>query len=59
MDAMLIGAVIGLAGVYLANKKGWIKVPDNMNYAYGAGIGAALAGYYIYRNNNKPKQIVK
>lgn len=55
MDTALVGAVIGLAVVYLANKKGWIKVPMPINFAYGAGIGAALGAYAIYRSNNKPK----
>ncbi len=55
MDAAIFGAVLGLGVVYLANKKGWIKVPNNMNFAYGAGIGALLAAYGIYRTNNKPK----
>ncbi len=55
MDAALVGAAIGLAGVYLANKKGWIKVPMNINFAYGAGIGAGLALYFIYRKNNNKK----
>ena len=54
-DAAIFGALVGMAGVFLANKKGWIKVPDNMNYAYGAGIGAAAGAYIIYRNSNKPK----
>ncbi len=54
-DAAIFGALIGLAGVFLANKKGWIKVPANINYAYGAGVGAAAAVYFIYRQNNKPK----
>jgi len=55
MDGILVGALIGLGAVYLANKKSWIKVPNNMNFAYGAGIGSALAAYFIYRKNNKPK----
>ena len=54
-DAAIVGAIIGLAGVFLANKKGWIKVPATINFAYGAGAGALLAAYFIYRNNNKPK----
>jgi hypothetical protein len=54
-DAAIVGALVGLAGVYLAHKKAWITVPDKMNYAYGAGIGAAAALYFIYRQNNKPK----
>ncbi len=55
IDAMLVGALIGAGGVYLANKKAWIAVPDKMHYAYGAGAGALLAAYFIYRQNNKPK----
>jgi hypothetical protein len=55
VDAMLVGALIGVGGVYLANKKGWIAVPDKMHYAYGAGGAALLAAYFIYRQNNKPK----
>lgn len=55
MDSAIVGALIGLGIVYLANKKNWIKVPDNMHYAYGAGIGALAGAYFVYRNNNKPK----
>jgi len=55
MDAALAGAAIGLVLVYIANKKAWIKVPNNMNYAYGAGIGAFLGAYAIFRSMNKPK----
>lgn len=55
MDTAIVGAVLGLAVVYLANKKQWIKVPMPINFAYGAGIGAALGLYFIYRQNNKPK----
>ncbi len=55
LDAILGGALVGLIAVHIANKKAWIKVPNNMNFAYGAGAGAVLAAYVIYRNNNKPK----
>ncbi len=58
MDAALAGAALGLIVVYLANKKGWIKIPNNMNYAYGSGIGAILGAYAIYRSMNKPKHKV-
>ncbi len=54
-DAALVGIIIGLAGVFIANKKGWIKAPDNMNFLYGAGAGIALSAYFVYRQNNKPK----
>lgn len=55
MDAAIAGAIFGLVAVFVANKKGWIKVPMNINYGYGVGAGALLAVYLIYRSNNKPK----
>ena len=55
MDAMLFGAVVGVGVVYLANKQNWIAEQDNKNYAYGAGAGALLFAYFVYRKNNKPK----
>lgn len=54
-DAAIIGALLGVGAVYLAQKKAWIKIPDKKNFLYGAGIGA-LAGFYImYRQKNKVK----
>jgi len=60
-DAIIIGAIIGAAGAYLAEKQGWISEPDKKNKLYGAGIGALTAAYIVYRTNNaKPKiQVVK
>jgi hypothetical protein len=60
-DAMIIGAIIGVVGVYVAEKQGWIAEPDKKYKMYGALIGAAGAAYIVYRTNNaKPKvQIVK
>jgi hypothetical protein len=60
-DAIIIGAIIGAAGAYLAEKQGWISEPDKKNKLYGAGIGALAAAYIVYRTNNaKPKiQVVK
>jgi hypothetical protein len=49
LDAGIVGAVAGIAAVYLAEKKGWIAVPDKKNKLFGAAIGAALAMYVIYR----------
>ena len=46
IDALLIGAVVGFAGVILAEKQGWITTPDKKNKFYGAGVGAVL-GIYI------------
>jgi hypothetical protein len=60
-DAIIIGAIIGAASAYLAEKQGWISEPDRKNKLYGAGIGALAAAYIVYRTNNaKPKiQVVK
>jgi len=59
-DAMIIGAVIGAVGVWIAEKQGWIAEPDRKYKLYGALGGAALASYIVYRTNNaRPKvQIV-
>ena len=59
-DAMVIGAIIGVAAVFVAEKQGFIGEPDKKYKLYGA-IGGALAGaYLVYRTSNaKPKvQIV-
>jgi hypothetical protein len=60
IDAMLLGAVVGLVAVIIAEKQGWIAEPDSKYKWYGAGLGAAAAGYIVYRTSNaKPKvQIV-
>ena len=49
LDAGIIGAILGIGAVYLAEKQGWITVPDKKNKLYGAGIGAVLAMYFVYR----------
>jgi hypothetical protein len=49
IDGILIGAVVGLGGVILAEKQGWIVNVDKKNKIYGAIAGAILGGYYIYR----------
>jgi hypothetical protein len=61
IDAMIIGAIVGVIGAVIAEKQGWIAEPDSKNKLYGAGIGAIAAGYIVYRTNNaKPRvQIVK
>jgi hypothetical protein len=60
-DAMIIGAIIGVVGVYVAEKQGWIAEPDKKYKMYGALIGAAGAAYIVYRTNNaKPKvQVIR
>lgn len=59
-DAMVIGAVLGAVGVYVAEKQGLIGEPDRKYKLYGAIAGAVLGAYLVYRTSNgKPKvQIV-
>jgi hypothetical protein len=59
-DAMILGAIVGALGVWVAEKQGWIAEPDRKYKLYGALGGAALAAYVVYRTNNaRPKvQIV-
>ena len=56
IDAMIVGALLGVGGVFLAEKQGWIGETDKKYKLYGA-IGGALVGYYfMYRKNTqKPK----
>lgn len=56
MDAMLVGAALGLVSVVVAEKQGWISEPDSKYKWYGAGLGALAAAYIVYRTSNaKPK----
>jgi len=59
-DAMVIGAILGAVGVYVAEKQGLIGEPDKKYKLYGAITGAVLGAYLVYRTSNgKPKvQIV-
>jgi len=52
-DSAIIGAVIGFAGVYFAEKQGYIVSVDKKNRIYGAVAGAALGMYLVYRIKNK------
>ena len=57
MDAVVIGGLLGAGGAYLAEKQGWIAMPDKKNKIYGAIIGAAIGLYLVYRfklNKQKP-----
>jgi len=49
LDAAIVGAILGFGLIYLAEKKGWIKVEEKKNKMYGAIGGAVLAMYIIYR----------
>jgi hypothetical protein len=53
IDAIVIGGIVGFAGVYLAEKQNWITSVDNKNKVYGAVGGALAALYVVYRIKNK------
>ena len=52
---MIVGALVGFGGVFLAEKKGWISEPDNKYRYYGAIAGAALGYYFVYRRRTQKK----
>jgi hypothetical protein len=56
VDSAIIGGLIGLGAVYLAEKQGWIAVVDKKNKLYGALIGSAIALYGYYRFKPKFKK---
>ena len=59
IDALIVGALIGVGGAYLSEKQGWLGEPDKKNKIYGALIGGAVALYGLYRYKaylkDKPK----
>jgi hypothetical protein len=55
LDALLVGAVVGVLAVHFAEKKGYIEVPDKKYKLYGALGGGLLAMYIVYRVMTKPK----
>ncbi len=61
IDAIVIGAVLGVAGAYLAEKQGWVVSEDNKIKMYGAliGVGAALYITYRLKSSQKAKITVK
>jgi hypothetical protein len=57
IDAMIIGALVGAGGVFLAEKQGWIAVPDKKYKLYGA-VGGAIAGFYfMYRKKTQAQKV--
>lgn len=59
IDAIIVGALLGVGGAYLSEKQGWLGEPDKKNKLYGALIGGAVALYGLYRYKaylkDKPK----
>ena len=59
-DALLIGGIVGFAGVWLAEKQGWIEGEGKKNRLIGAGAGSLLAMYLVYRSKTeKPAKLTK
>jgi hypothetical protein len=60
IDALVVGALLGVGGAYLSEKQGWLGEPDKKNKLYGALIGGAVALYGLYRYKaylkDKPKE---
>jgi hypothetical protein len=52
IDSGVIGAVLGFAGVMIAEKQGWIGEANSKNRIYGALAGGLFAMYLVYRKNN-------
>lgn len=57
IDAMMVGASLGLGIVFIAQKQGYLgEEQDKKHYLYGAIGGAILGYYFMYRKNTqKPK----
>ena len=58
-DAVILGAILGALGVYIAEKKGLIKEPEKKNKLYGAVGGAAIFGYIAFRMKKKTTKKLK
>ncbi len=56
-DAMIIGALIGFVGVYMAQKYGYLSEEDKKFRLYGALGGGLLGMYWVYRQKNTSKKV--
>jgi len=56
-DAMIIGALVGFVGVYMAQKYGYLSEEDKKYRLYGALGGGLLGIYWVYRNKNTSKKV--
>jgi len=60
VDALLIGGIVGFAGVWIAEKQGWIEGERKKNKLIGAVAGSLLAAYLVYRSKTeKPAKLTK
>jgi hypothetical protein len=56
-DAMIIGALVGFVGVFMAQKYGYLNEEDKKLRLYGAIGGGLLGMYWVYRNKNTSKKV--
>lgn len=56
-DAMIIGALVGFVGVFMAQKYGYLDQENKKFRLYGALGGGLLGVYWVYRNKNTKKEV--
>ena len=56
-DALIIGALVGFVGVFMAQKYGYLDAEDKKFRLYGALGGGLLGMYWVYRQKNTPKKV--
>lgn len=59
-DAAIIGGLLGIGAVILAEKQAWIAPVEKKYKVYAVIAGALVGAYFVYRFKvNKPKAVVK
>jgi hypothetical protein len=56
-DALIIGALVGFVGVFMAQKYGYLNQEDKKLRLYGALGGGLLGMYWVYRQKNTSKKV--
>ena len=56
-DALIIGALVGFVGVFMAQKYGYLDAEDKKFRLYGALGGGLIGMYWVYRQKNTPKKV--
>jgi len=56
-DAMIIGALVGFVGVFMAQKYGYLDQENKKFRLYGALGGGLLGVYLVYRNKATKKTV--
>ena len=57
IDSAIIGAIVGFAGVILAEKQGWLIEVNTKYRLYGAVGGALLLTYVVYRSKTNKRNL--